>query len=75
MHYIMTFAFINIHLDIYRIIIIISYRKDRCFGYEEKTSEKEEIFLLRRVRKEGKVFFSPKAQKWYVRKVSCIVKN
>jgi hypothetical protein len=26
-HYIMTFAFINIHLDIYRIIIIIPYRK------------------------------------------------
>jgi hypothetical protein len=54
----MTFAFINIHLDIYRIIIIISYKKDRCFGYEEKTSEKEEIFMLRRVRKEGKVFFA-----------------
>jgi hypothetical protein len=57
-HYIMTFAFINIHLDIYRIIIIIPYRKGRCFGYEEKTSEKEEIFMLRCVRKEGKVFFA-----------------
>jgi hypothetical protein len=56
-HYIMTFAFINIHLNIYR-IIIISYRKGRCFGYEEKTSEKEEIFMLRCVRKEGKVFFA-----------------
>ena len=54
----MTFAFINIHLDIYRIIIIISYRKGRYFGYEEKTSEKEEIFMLRCVRKEGKVFFA-----------------
>jgi hypothetical protein len=54
----MTFAFINIHLDIYTIIIIISYRKSRCFGYEEKTSEKEEIFMLRCVRKEGKVFFA-----------------
>jgi hypothetical protein len=54
----MTFAFINIHLDIYRIIIIISYRKGRCFGCEEKTSEKEEIFMLRCVRKEGKVFFA-----------------
>jgi hypothetical protein len=52
----MTFAFI--HLDIHRIIIIISYRKGRCFGYEEKTSEKEEIFMLRCVRKEGKVFFA-----------------
>jgi hypothetical protein len=54
----MTFAFINIHLDIYRIIIIISYRKGRCFGYEEKASEKEEIFMLRCVQKEGKVFFA-----------------
>jgi hypothetical protein len=54
----MTFAFINIHLDIYRIIIIIPYRKGRCFGYEEKTSEKEEIFMLCCVRKEGKVFFA-----------------
>jgi hypothetical protein len=54
----MTFTFINIHLDIYRIIIIISYRKGRCFSYEEKTSEKEEIFMLRCVRKEGKVFFA-----------------
>ena len=58
MHYIMTFAFINIHLDIYRIIIIIPYRKGRCFGYEEKTSEKEEIFILHCVRKEGNVFFA-----------------
>jgi hypothetical protein len=56
-HYIMTFAFINIHLDIYRIIIIIPRKKSRCFGYEEKTSEKEEIFMLCCVRKEGKVFF------------------
>jgi hypothetical protein len=54
----MTFAFINIHLDIYRIIIIKPYRKGRCFGYKEKTSEKEEIFMLRCVRKEGKVFFA-----------------
>jgi hypothetical protein len=54
----MTFAFINIHLDIHRIIIIISYRKGRCFGYDEKTSDKEGIFMLRCVRKEGKVFFA-----------------
>jgi hypothetical protein len=54
----MTFAFINIHLDIYRIIIIIPHKKGRCFGYEEKASEKEEIFMLRCVRKEGKVFFA-----------------
>jgi hypothetical protein len=36
----MTFAFINIHLDIHRIIIIMSFRKDRCFGHEDKASEK-----------------------------------
>jgi hypothetical protein len=54
----MTFAFINIYLDIHRIIIIISYRKGRCFGYEDKASKKEEIFVLRCVRKEGKVFFA-----------------
>ena len=54
----MSFAFINIHLDIYRIIIIIPHKKDRCFGYEKKTSKKEEIFMLRCVRKEGKVFFA-----------------
>jgi hypothetical protein len=54
----MTFVFISIHLDIHRIIIIISYRKGRCFGYEDKASEKEEIFMLRCVRKEGKVFFA-----------------
>jgi hypothetical protein len=53
----MTFAFINIHLDIYRIIIIIP-KKGRCFGYEEKISEKEKIFMLRCVRKEGKMFFA-----------------
>jgi hypothetical protein len=40
------------------IIIIISYRKGICFGYEDKASEKEEIFMLRCVRKEGKVFFA-----------------
>ena len=57
----MTFAFINIHLDIHRIIIIISYREGRCFGYEDKSfgeKQKEEIFMLRCVRKEGKVFFA-----------------
>jgi hypothetical protein len=54
----MTFAFINIHLDIYRIIIIIPHKKGRCFGYEEKISEKEKIFMLRCVRKEGKMFFA-----------------
>jgi hypothetical protein len=38
----MTFAFINIHLDIYRIIIIISYKEGKCFGYKDKASGKTE---------------------------------
>jgi hypothetical protein len=57
----MTFAFINIHLDIHRIIIIISYREGRRFGYKDKAwgeKQKKEIFMLRCVRKEGKVFFA-----------------
>jgi hypothetical protein len=57
----MTFAYINIHLDIHRIIIIISYREGKHFGYKDKASggkQKKEIFMLRCVRKEGKVFFS-----------------
>jgi hypothetical protein len=53
----MSFAFINIHLDIYR-IIIISHKKDRCFDNEEKFRRKRKIFMLRCVRKEGKVFFA-----------------
>jgi hypothetical protein len=40
----MTFAFINIHLDIYRIIIIKPHKKDRCFGYEEKNFEERRNF-------------------------------
>jgi hypothetical protein len=56
-HYIMTFAFINIHLDIYRIIIIIPQKTDAS-AMRNKTSKKEEIFMLRCVRKEGKVFFA-----------------
>jgi hypothetical protein len=35
----MSFAFINIHLDIYR-IIIIPHKKDRCFSNEEKIRRK-----------------------------------
>jgi hypothetical protein len=64
-HYIMTFAFINIHLDIHRIIIIISYKKGRCFGYEDKASEKNRkkkfsCFVV--YEKKGRCF-SPSAQK------------
>jgi hypothetical protein len=61
----MTFAFINIHLDIHRIIIIISFRKDRCFGYKDKASEKNRkkqfsCFVV--YEKKGRCF-SPSAQK------------
>ena len=54
----MSFAFINIHLDIYRIIIML-HKKDRCFRKKrgEKDS-KEKFSMLRCVRKEGKVFFA-----------------
>jgi hypothetical protein len=51
----MSFAFINMHLDIYR-FIIIPHKKHRCFGNEEKLEGK--FFMLRCVRKEGKVFFA-----------------
>jgi hypothetical protein len=64
-HYIMTFAFINIHLDIYRVIIIISYREGRCFGYKDKasgknTKKKFSCFVV--YEKKGRCF-SPSAQK------------
>jgi hypothetical protein len=37
-----TFAFINIHLNIHRIIIIITYTDTgRCFGYKDKASAKK----------------------------------
>jgi hypothetical protein len=57
----MTFAFINIHLDIHRIIIIISYRKGRSFGYEDKASEKNRkkkfsCFVV--YEKKGRCFFA-----------------
>jgi hypothetical protein len=54
-----TFAFINIHLDIRRIIIIITYTL--ASALKEKASEKREKrcnFMLRCVRKEGKMFFA-----------------
>jgi hypothetical protein len=58
-----TFAFINIHLVIHRIIIIITYTL--ASALKEKASEKGKRgnFMLRCVRKEGKVF-SPSAQKY-----------
>jgi hypothetical protein len=54
-----TFAFINIHLDIHRIIIIITYKL--ASALKKKASEKKGKrgnFMLRCVRKEGKVFFA-----------------
>ena len=54
-----TFAFINILLDIHRIIIIITYKT--CFGFERegfRKKGKRGNFMLRCVRKEGKVFFA-----------------
>jgi len=53
-----TFAFINIHLDIHRIIII---NIQTCFGFEREgfgKKRKRGNFMLRCVRKEGKVFFA-----------------
>jgi hypothetical protein len=50
-----TFAFINIHLDIHRIIISITYK----FASASKGSlQNKGNFMLRCVRKEGKVFFA-----------------
>ena len=57
----MSFAFINIHLDIYR-IIIISHKKDRRFGNEERL-RKRKIFLCFVVYEKKGRCFSPSAQK------------
>ena len=55
-----SFAFINIHLDIYRIIIIL-HKKDRCFSNEEKLRRKN--FLCFVVYEKKGRCFSPSAQK------------
>jgi hypothetical protein len=55
----MSFAFINIHLDIYR--IIIPHKKDRCFSNEEKLRRK--IFYASLCTKKKGRCFSPSAQK------------
>jgi hypothetical protein len=57
-----TFAFINIHLDIHRIIIIITQEVASALKTRLRQKEKEAVFMLHCVRKEGKVF-SPSAQK------------
>ena len=56
----MSFAFINIHLDTYR-IIIIPHKKDRCFSNEEKLRRKN--FLCFVVYEKKGRCFSPSAQK------------
>jgi hypothetical protein len=55
-HYIMTFAFINIHLDIYRIIIIIPQKTDA--SAMRKNFEERGNFHASLCTKEGKVFFA-----------------
>jgi hypothetical protein len=57
-HYIITFAFINIHLDIRRIIIIITQAVASALKIRLRQKRKEAVFMLRCVRKEGKVFFA-----------------
>jgi hypothetical protein len=61
-HYIMSFAFINIHLDIYRIIIIIPHKKDRCFGNEENLRRKRKFSCFVVYEKKGRCF-SPSVQR------------
>jgi hypothetical protein len=59
-----TFAFINIHLDIHRIIIIITYKL--ASALKEKASEKREkdaISCFVVYAKKGRCF-SPPAQKY-----------
>jgi hypothetical protein len=53
-----TFAFINIHLGIHRIIIIITQAVASALKIRLRQKEKEPVFMLRCVRKEGKVFFA-----------------
>jgi hypothetical protein len=59
-----TFAFINIHLDIHRIIIIITYTL--ALALKDKASEKkrkEAILCFAVYEKKGRCF-SPLAQKY-----------
>jgi hypothetical protein len=53
-----TFAFINIHLDIHRIIIIITYTLASALKEKASKKGKRGNFMLHCVRKEGKVFFA-----------------
>jgi hypothetical protein len=52
----MSFAFINIHLDIYRIIIML-HKKDRCFRKKEKIRRKNFLCFVV-YEKKGRCFFA-----------------
>jgi hypothetical protein len=68
----MSFAFINIHLDIYR-IIIIPHKKDRCFGNEQKIRRKRNFFhaSLCTKRRKGVFRLRLKKQKFRHSKADC----
>jgi hypothetical protein len=58
----MTFAFINIHLDIHRIIIIISYKKADASAMRIKLRRRKKFSCFVVYEKKGRCF-SPSAQK------------
>ena len=58
----MTFAFINIHLDIYRIIIIIPHKKADALAMRKKLRRKRKFSCFVVYEKKGRCF-SPSAQK------------
>ena len=57
-----TFAFINIHLDIHRIIIIITYTLASALKEKASKKQKEAILCFAVYEKKGRCF-SPSAQK------------
>jgi hypothetical protein len=61
-HYIMSFAFINIHLDIYRIIIIIPHKKIDASAMRKNFEERGKFSCFVVYEKKGRCF-SPSAQK------------
>ena len=58
----MTFAFINIHLDIYRIIIIIPHKKIDASAMRKNFEERGKFSCFVVYEKKGRCF-SPSAQK------------
>jgi hypothetical protein len=61
-----TFAFINIHLDIHRIIIIITQAVASALKLRLRQKEKEVVLCFTVYKKKGRCF-SPSAQKCSVR--------